>query len=133
MRRRKESGMSILEIIFVISLIGGLMAILVQNLTSATDAAKEDQAKILMGDIQQKLQLYRLHNHRFPTTDQGLDALVNDPGAKKWRGPYIQESKLSDPWGTPLEYESDGRNFKIISGGLNQVVGDEDDIVFPEE
>lgn len=133
-QKARSLGMSLIEIIIVIALIGIIMSIIITQLTTQQDEAMRDAAKLAMGKIQQSLQLYRVHNNRYPTTDQGLDALVRDPGnARKWRGPYIEEGKLQDPWGIKFEYESDGRNVKIVSAGPNGTVGDEDDIVYPEE
>ena len=129
-----KRGMSLIEIIIVVALLGTLMAYLIRNLMGQSEEAKKDQAKLAMGVIRQSLDMYRIHNNRYPTTDQGLEALMNDPGnAKNWRGPYIESNKLRDPWGESFDFESDGKAFKIISGGPNLEVGDGDDITYPEE
>lgn len=128
-----QKGMTLIEIIIVIALLGTLMTILVTNITSQQDAAKEDQARIAMGNISQALQLYRVHNNKYPTTAQGLDALVNNPGdSKRWRGPYIEKEKLVDPWQVPFDYNSDGRKYQIISGGSDGTLGTDKDIYYPE-
>ncbi len=130
--RNGSRGMTLIEIIIVIALLGTLMAILIRNITQSQDTAKEDESRIGMGVISQSLQMYRVHNNVYPTTAQGLEALVSDPGgAARWRGPYIEKEKLKDPWQNPYSYNSDGRKFQIISGGLNGMVGDADDIYFP--
>jgi general secretion pathway protein G len=132
--KRSSQGMSLIEIIIVVALLGTLMAYMVSNLIGQSEEAKIDQTKLAMGVIQQSLQMYRIHNNRYPTTEQGLDGLLTNPGnSKNWRGPYIESNKLKDPWDEKFTYESDGRNFKIISGGPNMSQGDEDDIKFPEE
>jgi general secretion pathway protein G len=114
-----NKAMTLLEIIIVVALLGTLMAILVNNLTSSQDSAREGQAEIGMGGIAQALQLYRVNNMVYPTTAQGLGALVSYPGnAKAWRGPYLDKEKLNDPWGNAYEYTSDGRAFEIVSGGI---------------
>ncbi len=130
-----EAGMSLIEIIIVVALLGTLMAYMVSNLIGQADQAKVDSAKLAMGGIDQKLQMYRIHNNKYPTSDQGLNALLTAPGdAKAWRGPYIETNKLTDPWDQPFAYEcSDGRNFKITSPGPDGQVGTTDDIVYPEE
>lgn len=130
----KERGMSLIEIIIVVALLGTLMAYMVSNLIGQSEEAKKDQTKLAMGVIQQSLQMYRIHNNRYPTTEQGLAALLTNPGgdAKSWRGPYIESNKLKDPWDGPFQYESDGRNFKILSSGPDNSLGNEDDIQFPE-
>jgi general secretion pathway protein G len=130
----RQAAMSLIEIIIVISLIGVIMTIVVTQLTSKQDEAMKDAAVLSMGTLGQSLQLYRVHNFKYPGTDQGLDALVRNPGnAAKWRGPYTEEAKLNDPWGTKYGYESDGKNFKIISAGPDTSLGNEDDIFYPEE
>lgn len=136
LRRRSsalQAGMSLIEIIIVVALMGTLMAYLVRNLIGQQEEAKKDQTKLGMGVLEQSLQLYRVHNNRYPTTEQGLEALVTAPSdAKTWRGPYTENNKLNDPWGVAFQYESDGRNFKIISGGPDGTVGNADDITYPE-
>lgn len=128
-----QKGMTLIEIIIVVALLGTLMTILVTNLTSQQDAARADQARIAMGNVAQALQMYRVHNNKYPTTAQGLDALVNSPGdSKRWRGPYIEKDKLVDPWGTPFDYNSDGRTFQIISAGSDMAMGTDKDIYYPE-
>lgn len=128
-----SSGMTLLEIIIVVALLGTLMAILVRNLTDTADQAKIDQTKIAMGNIAQSLQLYRVHNNSYPTTSQGLDALVTNPGeSPRWRGPYIEKDKLKDPWGNDFGYNSDGRKYEIISAGPDGQFETEDDIRYPE-
>lgn len=126
-------AMTLLEIIIVIALLGTLMTVLVTNLTSVQDGAMVDQAKLGMGTVANKLTLYRVQNSSYPTTDQGLEALVSNPGSsRRWRGPYIEKEKLNDPWGNPYSYEADGRVFKITSAGMDQIEGTEDDISYPE-
>lgn len=129
-----KKGMTLIEIIIVVALLGTLMAILVRNLTKSADEARIDQAKIGMQSLEQNLQMFRIHTNKYPTTAQGLDALVRDPGGnKKWRGPYTEENKLVDPWGTKFQYESDGsRSYRITSAGPDQTFGTADDISIPE-
>ena len=129
-----EKGLTLLEIIIVIALIGSLLAILAKNLISTSDNAKVDEARIAMATLSQALQMYRVHNNKYPTTDQTLNALVTAPGdAKNWRGPYTEGNQLKDPWGTEYGYESDGRTLKIISAGLDQQLGTSDDIFYPDQ
>ena len=127
-------GMSLIEIIIVVALLGTLMTILVTNLTQKADTARVDQTKIAMGNLSQALQLYKVHNNKYPTTAEGLEALVKNPGSSKnWRGPYIDgEKQLKDAWSNEFQYESNGFVFKIISSGIDQQFGTEDDITFPE-
>lgn len=122
-------GMTLIEIIIVVALLATLMAVLVTNVIERSDTAKEDAAKIGMSKLAQGLQLYKVHNNRYPTTDQGLDALLNNPGgSKRWRGPYVAPGELNDPWGEQYEYESEtGANFKIITNSSGKR------LTYPEE
>jgi hypothetical protein len=52
---------------------------------------------------------------------------------KNWRGPYTEDNKINDPWGVQLGYESDGRTIKLISSGVDQAMGTEDDITYPPD
>lgn len=129
----RQAGMSLIEIMIVFGLIAGLMAFLISNFSQKADQAKADQARIGVGTLQSALQLYRVHNGKYPTTDQGLKALLTAPGdLKSWRGPYTEENKLKDPWNNEYTYESDGKALKIVSGGIDGTVGTDDDIVYPE-
>lgn len=131
---RGDRGLTLVEIIIVVTLLGTLMTIIIRNLTGQQERAKSDQAKLAMASLSQDLQMYKLDNGKYPSSEQGLQALVSDPGsAKKWRGPYSEDGKLKDPWGLDFGYESDGREFKIVSGGPNEEVGDGDDVTYPEE
>lgn len=131
----KQAGMTIIEILIVIALMGVVMTLVVSNLTGQQDEAMRDTARLGMGQLDSQLQMYKIHNFRYPTTEQGLRALVTKPGsgATRWRGPYTEESKINDPWGNPYEYSSEGSSFKIISPGPDAVLGSEDDVTYPED
>ena len=127
---KNKKGMTLIEIIIVVAILASIMAVLVTNVTQKAEQANIDQTKILQGQIQEALQYYRVHNFKYPTN---LIDLVEKPaGAKRWRGPYMEKDKLKDTWDQPFEYESDGRNFKIISGGPGGEIGDDDDLIYPE-
>ncbi len=130
----RQAGMSMIEIMIVVSLIGILMAYIVRSVMGAADNAKKDQTKIVFNILIQDLQRYKLDNNRYPTSDQGLNALLTNPGgdAKNWRGPYTEDNKTQDPWGEKINYESDGRTIKLSSSGPDQTFGNEDDIFYPE-
>ena len=124
--------MSLIEIIIVIALIGVIMTIVIRNVTGQQDNAMKDATKIALSGLGQSLNMYRVHNFRYPTTEQGLDALLRNPGADgKWRGPYAEEKHLNDAWGNRVEYESDGTTYKLISRGTKPD-DPSDDISYPE-
>ena len=129
-----SAGMSLIEIIIVIALMGTLMTIVITSLTGRQDEAMKDATRLAMAQLQTQLQLYRVHNYKYPTTEEGLDALITAPaGNTKWRGPYTEKNKLSDPWGNKFEFESNGSEFKIISVGKDATAGTEDDLYYPEQ
>ena len=129
--RKSEKGMTLIEIIIVVAILASIMAVLVTNVTEQAEDANIDQARIQMSQLEQALQLYRVHNYKYPESIQ--DLIVKPAGAKRWRRPYVAKEKLNDVWGNPFEYESDGKSFKIISGGPGGVVGDDDDLFYPED
>jgi general secretion pathway protein G len=130
-----DRGMTIIEILIVIALLGTIMAVLVSRLLDKSDQAKSDLATVSMGQLKNALDLYRLKNSRYPTTEEGLQALVEQPAtAKNWGGPYAEAGQINDPWNQPYRYESSGpKNFKIISVGADGQEGTEDDVVYPPE
>lgn len=132
--RLPKAGMTLMEIIIVVALLGTLGVFLITNLTDQADTARIDQAKLGMNNIRTALQLYRMHMKRYPSDDQGLQALLENPGDKRWRGPYLDTVKKTfDPWDLEYEYQRAGRDYKLISAGPDQEIGTEDDIVYPEE
>ncbi|SMF00878.1 type II secretion system protein GspG [Pseudobacteriovorax antillogorgiicola] len=128
-----QSGMSLIEILIVISIMGGLMAILADGLMEVGTDARIQTTRLQMSKINSSLARYRLHTFKLPTSEQGLDALIKNPGIKRWRGPYLNENQLLDPWGTPLSYEIEGNSFAIISAGPDTLAGTDDDINSQEE
>lgn len=133
-RKRSQLGMTIIEILIVIALMGTIMTLVVTQVLDVGEGAKVDASRIGMGRLESTLQMYKIHNYRYPTSEQGLQALVAKPsGAKRWRGPYTEKGKLEDPWGNEYSYESDGKSFKIVSAGPDLELGTGDDISYPEE
>jgi len=88
-----------------------------------------------MGKIGDGLQLYKIHNSRLPTAEEGLQALIEAPAsAKRWRGPYSDAEKLNDPWDNAFTYErTPGQpGYKITPAGPDGEAGNDDDISYPE-
>jgi general secretion pathway protein G len=126
--RRSQDGFTLIELMVVILIIGLLATIVVQNLRSATDKAKRVKAQADISQIKSALDRYYLDAGSYPTSDQGLPALMvaptgsNDP--KDWGGPYIERIPL-DPWGHPYVYQSDGNEYLLKSYGADGVEGGE--------
>ncbi len=128
-KRGTRSGFTLVEIMVVILILGLLATIVVQSLRGATDKAKRTKAQADLHELQTALDRYYLDNSYYPTTDQGLQALVSRPGsgrvpANYEDGGYIQRVPL-DPWGSAYFYQSDGNSYVLKSFGADGVEGGE--------
>jgi general secretion pathway protein G len=121
-------GFTLIEIMVVVVIIGLLAAIVAPNLIGNIDRAAVTRAKADVRTIDNALNLYRLDNFRYPSTDEGLQALVTNPGessAPNWKQ-YLR-SVPSDPWNNPYQYVSPGQrgDFDIFSYGADGQEGGE--------
>ena len=118
-----QRGMTLIEILVVLVLIGIVMGILGGNFIGRGEKAKADAAKIEIGQIGQALDLYKLETGRYPSSSEGLQALVTAPaGATNWNGPYWKKSSIpKDPWGNDYRYTSPGQKgaYDIVSLGAD--------------
>ena len=109
-RRRLQAGFTLIELMVVLVIIGVLAALIVPNVLERTDDARMTAARTDITNIMQALKLYRLDNQRYPTAEQGLQALVVKPTAGpvpgNWK-PYL-EKLPNDPWGRPYQYLNPG-------------------------
>jgi general secretion pathway protein G len=110
--RRRSRGFTLIEIMVVIVILGVLAALVVPSVLSRTDDARIVAAKSDLGAIRQALKLYRLDNQRYPTTEQGLNALVAKPAEPpvppNWKPGGYLEKLPQDPWGRPYRYLNPG-------------------------
>lgn len=125
---RNQAGMTLIEIMIVIAIIGGLMAVVGNKFMNARANASVKQARIQIKQLESKLDQYYTDCNSYPTTDQGLQALFENPGSEtcaNWGPqPYINSMKeVNDPFGKQLVYESDGAEYKIISLGADKKEG----------
>ena len=124
-----ERGMTLIEILVVLVLIGIVLGIVGGNFIGKGEKAKADAAKIEIGQIGQTLDLYKLEIGRYPTTQEGLQALVAAPaGVTNWNGPYWKKPSVpKDPWGSEYKYTSPATNapYEIISLGADGREGGE--------
>jgi len=118
---RRASGFSLIEIMVVVVILGILAAILAPKIMTKPEQARIVKAKQDILAIENALNLYKLDNAVYPTTDQGLQALVekptSDPIPQQWQpGGYLQQLS-TDPWGNAYQYINDQGNIKVFSYG----------------
>ncbi len=129
-RPRREAGFTLIEIMVVVVILGILAALVAPNVISRIDDAQINRAKQDVRAVESALHLYRLDNFKYPTTDQGLEALVSqpaDPSIRNWRqGGYLDKLPV-DPWGAPYQYLYPGQNgeFDVFTLGADQQPGGE--------
>jgi general secretion pathway protein G len=128
-KRRFQAGFTLIELMVVILIIGLLATIVVQNLRSATDKAKRVKAQADISQLKSALDRYYLDAGSYPTSDQGLQALMTSPDngnvsnvSRDWGGPYIEKIP-PDPWGHTYFYQSDGNAYSLKSFGADGVEG----------
>jgi general secretion pathway protein G len=127
-----QRGFTLIEIMVVVVIIGLLAAIVGPQLLGRVDTAAVNRAKSDIGAIETALNLYRLDNFRYPSTSDGLEALVRNPGeavAPNWvPGGYLRRSQVpTDPWNNPYQYRYPGQHgeFDVFSLGADGQPGGE--------
>jgi len=129
---KKNRGFTLLELLVVLVILSLLAALVIPKLTGRVDEAKIDTAKVQLKEIKRALEMYKLDNGNYPSTAQGLKALVKKPDTppepKKWRQ-YLEHIP-KDPWGNEYVYISPAKNhpFELRSAGPDGDLGSEDDI-----
>ncbi len=116
-RRHASRGFTLIEIMVVVVIMGVLAALVVPRLMGRTDDARILAAKQDIATLMQALKLYRLDNQRYPTTEQGLQALVARPSAapipQNWKSGGYLDRLNRDPWGNTYQYLSPGTRGEI--------------------
>ena len=111
----RARGFTLIEIMVVVIIIGLLAAVIVPSVINKVDEARVSKAKADIASLETALTMYRLDNSKYPTTDQGLQALVvqpTDPSIRHWRqGGYLQRIS-KDPWGADYQYSLPGTHGK---------------------
>jgi len=129
--RKSEEGMTLVEIIIVVVIIAMLVGVIGLKLGGKLGQAKEDIAKIAIADLEGSLLLYMVEVGNYPNSNEGLEALLENPGnSPNWHGPYLKKDP-KDPWGNPYVYRFPGQHspeFDLCSNGMDGVEGTEDDI-----
>ena len=126
---RGHRGFTLLELVMVLVIIGVILSMVGPRVFNSLSRATGEQAKIKVEQIGSALELYKLDTGRYPTTQEGLGALLAAPaGLANWNGPYIRDPKaLKDPWSRDFVYRSPGDKggYDLISLGADGKEGGE--------
>lgn len=133
--RSGQEGLTLIEIVVVIIVLGLLAGLVGPQIIGRVSEAKSSTARTQIELFSVALDNYRLDNGRYPTTEQGLQALrekpVSEPAPYNWRGPYLQKEIPLDPWGRPYVYRSPGEvnptTYDLFTLGRDGQPGGEDE------
>ena len=127
--RSRRRGFTLVELLVVLAILGLLVGLVGPQVMKALGGSKTKTARIQIEDLSATLDIYRLELGRYPTTNDGLQALVeNTAGASNWNGPYLKKNKVpQDPWGFDYQYRSPGEHgsFDLWSLGSDNREGGE--------
>ena len=123
------SGFTLIEILIVVVILGILGAVVVPNILSRPDTARVQAAQTYLRALSQTLEIYRLDNFQYPSSEQGLESLVDRPSGfpepKNWNPEGYLKKLPTDPWGSPYLYEKTGSSYSLISLGADGQEGGE--------
>lgn len=123
---RRSRGFTLIELLVVLAILTLLAGLVGPRVLSQLGGAKSKTAAIQIADFEKSLELFKLDVGRFPSTEEGLQALSVKPGAANgWNGPYIKGTVPNDPWGKPYKYTSPapGGGVEILTLGADGAVG----------
>lgn len=126
--RSRAHGFTLLELLVVILIIGLLTGIVGPRFLGQINRSEATSVKAQIDAFDKALQAYRIDTGRYPSTPEGLKALVAAPSgdAKRWRGPYLKGDVPLDPWGSAYEYRTpgaSGKDFDVVSLGRDRSPG----------
>lgn len=131
MIKKSLSGFTLVELLVVLAILGMILGLVGPRVMKHLGGAKSDTAKLQIEELGGALDLFYLENNRYPTSQEGLRALVQKPaGLDKWNGPYLKKNKVpADPWGNEYQYQSPGQNgpYDLVSYGADNAPGGEGD------
>jgi len=126
--KKHKKAFSLIELLIVIVILGGLVAVVAPGLMDRADQAKRDTVCLKMDDLKKRLDMFKLDNGVFPDTEEGIDALISNPDADKYPNypakPYLKKLP-KDAWRTPFVYINKGDEIELISFGADRKEGGE--------
>lgn len=136
LERKPAKGFTLMELLLVITIISVLAAVVAPRFFGRSQEARIAAARqTIMGSFAIAIGLFEQDVGRYPTTDEGLQVLIQNPQVRNWKGPYLQSATVPlDPWGNPYRYAypSDRTNlehlYDIVSAGPDGNLGNEDDV-----
>jgi general secretion pathway protein G len=130
MNKKRYRGFTLIELLVVLVILGLLAGIVGPQVMKYIGGAKSDTAQLQIADIGAALDMFYLENGRYPTSNEGLQALTTAPaGLDNWNGPYLKKKAPVDPWGNPYTYVMPGQNapYDLYSLGADNAAGGEKD------
>lgn len=111
----RQNGFTLLELLVVLAIMGLLAAIVGPQVIKYLGTSRTQTAKVQVKNVASALELFRLDAGRFPTPEEGLQALVTAPASvAAWNGPYLQQSAaLTDPWARPYRFATPGKHGEV--------------------
>lgn len=124
-----KRGFTLVELLIVMVIIGMLAALVFPRLIPKVGKGKQSAAKAQIELLGQALDQFRLDTGRYPTTSEGLNVLLTNPGIHNWDGPYLKKAVPNDPWNRPYSYTCPGSHgdYDLLSYGADGAPGGEDE------